>query len=228
MTINIGAPEILAIPIIECHEALVDLKQQDVIAYGPTPENEWTVNDYTKIRQSVYEKLCMVQSSLPHQWRLRLYEGYRSLTVQKLLFDDAYAIAKKYHPTLSPEALFYESTRLASPVINLDGSANIPAHNTGGAVDVEIIDEHDNLIDMGMAVKDWLAVKPSLCITHCTDLTEKARQHRKLLLQAMEAQGFVNYFTEWWHFSFGDRYWAYHQQQQVAIYGSADNISCIA
>jgi hypothetical protein len=32
----------------------------------------------------------------------------------------------------------------------------------------------------------------------------------------MQAHGFVNYPTEWWHFSYGDRYWAYHQAVDVS------------
>lgn len=33
---------------------------------------------------------------------------------------------------------------------------------------------------------------------------------------------FVNYPTEWWHFSYGDRYWVYIEDKESAIYGSAD------
>jgi len=40
----------------------------------------------------------------------------------------------------------------------------------------------------------------------------------------MQSQGFINYPTEWWHFSYGDRYWAYHQQASYAIYGSYEEI----
>ena len=75
---------------------------------------------------------------------------------------------------------------------------------------------------MGMAAKDWMKVDPDLCLTHCTKVSKPAQENRELLFNVMEAQGFVNYPTEWWHFSYGDRYWAYHQQQDYAIYGSAD------
>jgi len=34
----IADPEILAIPILENHEPLVDLKEQTHIAFGPSPE----------------------------------------------------------------------------------------------------------------------------------------------------------------------------------------------
>ena len=36
---------------------------------------------------------------------------------------------------------------------------------------------------------------------------------------ALQAVGFVNYPTEYWHWSYGDRYWAYQKGQPAAIYG---------
>jgi D-alanyl-D-alanine dipeptidase len=35
----------------------------------------------------------------------------------------------------------------------------------------------------------------------------------------MQSHDFVNYPMEWWHFSYGDRYWAYHKKALQAIYG---------
>ena len=40
----------------------------------------------------------------------------------------------------------------------------------------------------------------------------------------MQKHNFVNYPSEWWHFSYGNRYWAYHQPEKQAIYGSADEL----
>lgn len=77
---------------------------------------------------------------------------------------------------------------------------------------------------MGMAVKDWFCVEPDLCLTDCKLIAVEAKDNRKILLEIMQDQNFVNYPTEWWHFSYGDRYWAYHQPTKNAIYGSADNI----
>nr|WP_249190190.1 M15 family metallopeptidase [Burkholderia sp. AU32357] len=34
--------------------------------------------------------------------------------------------------------------------------------------------------------------------------------------------GFTNYPSEWWHWSFGDRYWAVMQNESHAIYGPVD------
>jgi D-alanyl-D-alanine dipeptidase len=222
--IYITDPKILAIPIIENNEVLIDIKNSQELQYGPPPECELTATCYTKLRKTVFEKLCQAQTDLPKGWRWRLYEGFRSLQVQKMLFEQEYKRVVARYQDKTPEFLFYETTHLVSPVINLDGSQNIPPHNTGGAVDIEIIDENGQLIDMGMAAKDWLTIQPELCLTECNLINKSAQQNRKLLLEIMQAHGFINYPTEWWHFSYGDRYWAYHQPNKQAIYGPADGL----
>ena len=49
----------------------------------------------------------------------------------------------------------------------------------------------------------------------------QARHNRNLLARAMGGAGFVNYPTEWWHWSYGDRYWALISKADSAIYGPA-------
>lgn len=212
--------EILNIPIVECHEPLVDLKDQQVLAYGPPPENPFTAPDYTKLRKTIFEKLCTAQHDLPTGWFFRVYEGFRSLKVQQMLFEEEYTRCYERDPNKKHTELFRETTRLISPVINLDGSTNIPPHNTGAAVDVEIIDANGQLVDMGMAIADWMHVNPDFCLTDCPLLSADTQKNRQILLNVMLAHDFVNYPMEWWHFSYGDRYWAYCKQKPNAFYGA--------
>lgn len=222
--IYIADPEILAIPIKECNEPFIDLQDQVELQYGPPPECELTAGCYTKMRATVFAKLCEAQKDLPEGWRFRLYEAFRSLEVQQMLFEQECEQVRARHPDKNYQEIFHEATRLASPVINLDGSENIPPHNTGGAVDVEIVAVEGELIDMGMEAKDWWSVQPELCMTHCDIISSEAKKNREILLEIMQAHEFVNYPTEWWHFSYGDRYWAYHRNVEKAIYGSADSL----
>ncbi len=48
---------------------------------------------------------------------------------------------------------------------------------------------------------------------------EPARYNRDLLAAAMDAAGFINYPAEWWHWSYGDRYWAFQTSRDTALYG---------
>ncbi|MFD3503864.1 M15 family metallopeptidase [Streptomyces sp. NPDC058676] len=40
-----------------------------------------------------------------------------------------------------------------------------------------------------------------------------------ILRSALTAVGMVNYPTEWWHWSFGDQYWALVSGVDHAVYG---------
>lgn len=222
MFINIADTRVLAIPIQESHEVLIDLKDQNILKFCPPPECDATKNCYTKLRKTVYEKLCKAQENLPHGWKFRIYEGYRSLEVQKILFDWISEKIDQENPRLDLKTRFEKITQLVSPLKTLNGEINIPVHNTGAAVDLELLDKEGKLVDLGMEVKDWILLDPKYSQTHSPLITKQAQDNRQILLNVMTAQDFVNYPSEFWHFSYGDRYWAYLTGNTVARYGSAD------
>lgn len=211
-------PRVLVVPIKEIHEPMIDLKQQNALLFGPSPEIPDN-QDYTKIRRSVYEKLLTAQNTLPPPLKFCLYEGYRSLNLQEKLFNDRYHKLKKLYPDWSHPALFQETAKLVSPVINLDGSHNVPPHSTGGAIDIYLVDDEGHVVDMGILTKDWTEdTDGSLSQTDSVKISQKAKQYRKVMSHALSAVGFVNYPSEYWHWSYGDKYWAYHAGSEFALY----------
>ncbi len=214
----IAAPEILAIPIQENHEELIDIKNSSDILIGPSPEIP-NNTDYTKMRKAVYQRLLLAQTLLPQGLYFCLYEGYRSLTLQKMLFDARYNNVSRQHPNWSHEQIFNETMKLVSPVINLDGSTNIPPHTTGAAIDVYLVNEQGQALDMGIHPKDWVEDIDALYSpTQCSAISKTAQVNRNLMSSVLQEVGFVNYPTEYWHWSYGDRYWAYVAKQPYAIY----------
>lgn len=218
--ILITDPRVIAVPIIENHEALIDLKNQHVIMYGPSPEIPDNT-DYTHLRKTVYEKLVQAQKLLPAGLHFCLYEGYRSLHLQKMLFDNRYAKVKRLHPDWTHEQIFMETTRLVSPVVHLDGTPNIPPHSTGGAFDIYLLDQNNQPIAMGIHPKDWMDDNDgSISLTASKKISAEAQKNRHIMNAALYAVGFANYTSEYWHWSYGDRYWAHQQGKSHAIYGS--------
>lgn len=216
----ISDPNVLAIPIGNSDNGWIDLTKQTVIAYGPSPEVP-NNKDYTFLRKKVYEKLKIAQSNLPQGMHFRLYEGYRSLSLQKLIFDKQHSNVKNRHPDWSDEQIFMETTKLVAPVINPDQSPNIPPHSTGGAIDVYLIDDHGMPLDMGIHPKDWMQDEGGvLSLTASKMISATAIKNRQIMSKALATAGFVNYPTEYWHWSYGDRYWAYIKQKPKALYGS--------
>lgn len=217
----IADPRVIAIPVVDNGDPFIDLRNQTLIVYGPSPEIPDN-QDYTKMRKTVYEKLVQAQTLLPNGIRFCLYEAYRSLDLQTLLFNNRHQMIRNHYPAWSEERVFTETTRLVSPVINFDGSQNIPPHATGGAIDVYLIDEKGQPLDMGIHPGDWLGNESgSLCQTNSALISQDARNNRAIMNQVLETVGFVNYPTEYWHWSYGDRYWAYQLGQTHAIYGTS-------
>jgi len=218
--ISIADPRVLSMPIIENNDPMIDLKDQHLIAFGPSPEIQDN-NDYTKIRNTIYLKLLEAQKKLPEDLRFCLYEGYRSLKLQTKLFDDRYNILKYDHLNWDHKKLFAETTKLVSPVMNFDGSQNIPPHSTGAAVDIYLIDGAGHEVDMGILVKDWMQdLDGSLSETNSVRISDDAKKNRSIMSCALQSIGFVNYLGEYWHWSYGDRYWAYCAGEKFALYGS--------
>ena len=207
------------IPIVDCGEPLVDLRLEGGLRWGPPPERPETEPDYCWVRQGVYQRLLRVQAALPRGLYLRLYEGYRSLEIQRWLFDEEKRRVAAAEPRLSPREVHERATILVAPPAHWDGTPNIPPHSTGAAIDIEIVDEAGRVIDFGMEVKDWTRVPAAFCETRHAALAPEAQANRLLLAGAMQAQGFVNYAREWWHYSYGDRYWAWLSGKPQAIYG---------
>jgi D-alanyl-D-alanine dipeptidase len=218
----IADPQVLKIPIHDNHEPLVDLTKQTDIAYGPSPEIP-NNKDYTFLRKTVYEQLKKASTHLPHGVHFCLYEGYRSLSLQEMLFNEHYAHIRAHHPDWSQEELFNETTKLVSPVVNQDQSKNIPPHSTGGAIDVYLIDDQGQPLDMGIHPKDWMQDKDgTLSFTDSKVISQAAKTNRALMSQVLEQVGFVNYPTEYWHWSYGDRYWAFVKKEPFALYGVSE------
>lgn len=216
----IADQRVLRIPIIEGNEQLIDLRDQNEIRYGTSPEIPDN-QDYTKMRFTIYDKLKAAQALLPQALFLCVYEGYRSLMTQKKIFEERYKKLQDLHPEWKHEHLFEETTKLVSPVVNKDGSINIQPHSTGGAIDVYLVDKNGHIVDMGICIKDWLSdVSGELSAANSDKISEQAKIYRKIMSDVLEAVGFVNYPTEYWHWSFGDRYWAYHAKAGHALYNS--------
>ena len=70
-------------------------------------------------------------------------------------------------------------------------------HNQGVAVDLTIVAIRSGReLDMGTPFDEFSDR------SHTANATGAVAANRQLLVRAMEAEGFVNYESEWWHFSF--------------------------
>ncbi|MFD3933175.1 M15 family metallopeptidase [Streptomyces sp. NPDC058614] len=91
----------------------------------------------------------------------------------------------------------------------------------GVALDLTLVDADGVELGMGGAVNGRRCGDEKSCPLDAPGLSAQARHNRDLLVRAMRAAGFVNYPTEWWHWSYGDRYWAFVAKAVHAIHEPA-------
>ena len=221
--IEMADDRVLSLPVIESNDPLVDLRKATSILVGPPPEYPETAPHYTFVRKGLVERIKLVQSKFTNGQFLRLYEGYRTPKIQNMIFQRQHKIVAENNPEWSPKRCHDEASKLAAPLTTFEGMRNIPPHSTGGAVDLEIVNSDGKVIDFGMEVKDMSYVAPELCATDFKDVSQEAIDNRAQLLEACESAEFVNYPREWWHFSYGDRYWAYAVGESAAHYDQVDD-----
>ncbi len=92
----------------------------------------------------------------------------------------------------------------------------ISGHPTGGAVDVTIFDSSTKKeIDMGGDVDDW---SDGRIKTFCNSINKQQKKNRRVLHDVLVKQVFCPYYGEWWHFSYGDKEWAFFYNKKFALY----------
>jgi D-alanyl-D-alanine dipeptidase len=127
------------------------------------------------LRRNVAEQLVKVHQSLRNMnLGLKIWDAYRPLSVQKKMWEKI------------PDPRY-----VADP-------ARGSNHNRGAAVDVTLVDSKGNELEMPTAFDDFSQRARS----DYPDASERAKQNRNILQQAMTAHGFLTISSEWWHFNY--------------------------
>jgi len=168
-------------------------------------------NQVIFVRESVNKRLLKAELQLRRlhpNYQLILFCGYRSLETQTKRFLEVLSnLTKKYFE--NPLDL-YESVHRKVAVPTVAG------HPTGGAVDIAIFDIGANrLLDFGSLLYDYSTKKH---YSFYPGLKKIQKYNRQLLRKVMMMSGFAPFDGEWWHFSFGDREWAFYYQKKTAKY----------
>lgn len=203
-------PRVAAIPVVECAERLVDVRRGGSLLIDAREQD--TGDAFAYLREGVLERLLKAQALLPQDLRLLFVEGYRPPALQREYFEEYAGRLRTDHAAWSAERIHSAASRYVSP-------PDIAPHSAGAAVDVTLADAGGNELDLGTRMNADPEESKGACYTHADNISEEARANRQLLGAALTAAGLVNYPTEWWHWSFGDRYWALITKQPAACYG---------
>lgn len=119
------------------------------------------------------QRLHRVQKNLLSRGMgLKVFDGYRPLSVQKLFWD------------FMPDPRFF-----ADPAVGSN-------HNRGASVDLTLVDDRKTELMMPSGF-DEMTERAHL---HYQGGEAKACQNRQILVDAMSKEGFLPCIDEWWHF----------------------------
>jgi zinc D-Ala-D-Ala dipeptidase len=204
-------PVIAQVPLRECGEPLVDLRGIRALRLDPRLADQ--AGHYARLRRGVADRLVTAQTVLPASIGLLIVEGYRPADLQARYFAEKVAALRAHYPQAGSQWLRREAGRYVSP-------PEVAPHVAGAAVDLTLCTTDGDELWMGTGVNDTSRI---VCHTHHPDIDEEASTNRATLTAALTAVGMVNYPTEWWHWSYGDRYWAFITNAVAARYGP---VSC--
>ncbi|MEX5938117.1 M15 family metallopeptidase [Mammaliicoccus sciuri] len=162
-------------------------------------------------REAIFHKLKIASEKLPKNYSFLIKEAYRPPHTQENSFKKVYDFNKKHHPNLSESSIYDLTCEYVAPL-------ETAGHCTGGAIDITL-QKNGSELNMGTLFNESPVPPENKTYTNSIYITDEARKNRDILIGLMKDVGFVNYPTEWWHFSYGDKYWAFFNDTD-AIYNS--------
>lgn len=161
------------------------------------------------VRETVASMLWNAQKFLPTSYKFKIYDGYRPIAVQQALWNYFRKIKERENPGKTAE----EIDKLTAFCVSFPSYdvLNPSLHNTGGAVDLTIVDSTNHELNMGCEFdeftdKAWTNHFETNYLNGEKD--ELVRDNRRMLYNIMISAGFTNLPSEWWHYDYGDDKWA--------------------
>lgn len=177
-------------------------QQRDMIPY--VGEDIW-------VRQTIADKLQKISENLKRDYpnyKLKIVYGFRHPEIQKLYFE-------KRKESVRTNNLDISENDLNEITHSMTAFPETAGHPTGGAVDITITTNLGDL-DMGTDISDFS--DPEKIKTYSKNITKDQESNRKKLHDFMIAENFAPFYGEWWHFSYGDKEWAWFYDKENALY----------
>jgi D-alanyl-D-alanine dipeptidase len=198
-----------AIPVRDNGQELVDVRDRGLRVSSLRADD---AGIFAHLRTGLADRLVQAAGALPGGVQFLIVEGYRPPALQRRYFDDYLGWLHAADPSADPEQLRVLASRHVSP-------PEVAPHCAGAAVDLTLCTGDGLELDLGTPINATPEQSAGACYTDHPSVAGQARRNRAVLAQALLPAGLVNYPTEWWHWSYGDRYWALVTGAPEAIYG---------
>ncbi len=167
------------------------------------------------LRSALLDRLNNAQSMLPAGLSFVILDGWRTRRFQQELAEHYMAISGSVLDDLF--------------VSDPDDDLVAPPHVTGGAVDLTLeyagqplglgtdFDAFENRSEL-----DWF---DRLDDDHLSEEERLCKRLRRCMAASLISCGFAHYPQEWWHWSFGDQWWAARNSVSTSLYSELDVIT---
>lgn len=171
------------------------------------------------VREEVYEKLLQASKLLPQGYKFKILDAWRPFLLQKELF---YKYSEKIILEFNlQDKSKDEQNEFIKKFVSLPNENVLipPVHTTGGAIDLTLIDENGKELDMGTYFDEFTDRTNTNYFENTNSII---KDNRRLLYYIMTSVGFFNLPSEWWHYDYYDRFWAYYKNEPSRYEGVFD------
>lgn len=210
----------------ECFEKLEELRSDEFVLEPMYFKWGHVDTDKMTLRSGAIEhlhKAVKILHKIPgcERWNLKVWDGFRTLNTQKILYDEYYEELKEKHPDWNDEKI-KKGVEIFVSLPSSDPLSPSP-HNTGGTVDLTLVDADRNEVPMGTPFDEFTERSfPDYFADKDDGESQVFHKNRMILKRIMEEAGFVAYHEEWWDFCYGTIRWAKEVGAEFAIYGSVE------
>jgi D-alanyl-D-alanine dipeptidase len=160
------------------------------------------------VRERVGHLLERAAGSLPPDYSLIIKAAFRPPITELRYFEIAYDVYRGAHQGMASEDIFRLLSAEVAPLA-------LAGHPTGGAVDLTLGYRGEEVGGRG-AFESARTGSGGRAFLSSPDPDCGGAANRRILAKAMCGAGFVNYPPEWWHWSYGDKYWAFISGRPVS------------
>ena len=153
-----------------------------------------------RVRAGVFSRLLEARRDLPAGFDLLVLDGWRDMAFQSLLL--------RHYRSLELNTSGYVSDPSETRIV--------PPHVTGGAVDLTLAYEG---IPLALGTDFDAFDSQAHFDAEQADHPESVLGLRALLYTTMLGAGFSPYPLEWWHWSYGDQWWAAFTGRDESLFG---------
>lgn len=165
------------------------------------------------LRLGVAERLRAAQKLLPAGWNFLVRDAWRPPYMQCKIYFWFLRRARERYPRVSEEQL---RKQIAKYVARWYGE-KVSGHLTGGALDLRLIDQNGRRLPM---ISRQLSYEENAQPIQ-PKLAAHIQKNRQIMADALRAAGFYNNKNEYWHWSYGDYFWARANGRRAALYSVA-------